>query len=172
MTTPIPPAPAPDGATRQTADPARGAEVLPGFLQNVVDAYRDSAGESLLSRAAVADRCVEVSDAFVALCRQHGTPARTISGAKFGEYPEFPGVTLMLSAHYANLVPATYREDDVEWTGELVIDWTVHQFTGAPETSAAAHEVPWIGTLEDWRAEWPSFPEGHDLSRAATPTRH
>lgn len=83
--------------------------------------------------------CVETSEAFVQACLNAGIPAKTVTGAKFGETSEFPGVRLLMHGHTAALVA----------DGEIdrVYDWTARQFD-------ATAPFPAIMTREQWHEEW------------------
>lgn len=85
------------------------------------------------------DRCIEASEAFVAACEQAGLPAETVTGARFGEVPEFPGVRLLLNAHTATLLPES----------NVVYDWTARQFDSAADW-------PTVQPLSTWREKWVS----------------
>jgi transglutaminase-like putative cysteine protease len=121
-------------------------------IQRVVETFRDRYGGLIDEPEFVRERCAELSEEFAELCRNGGLPARAVSGARFGDDPRFPGVTLLLAGHYATQVPARWDEPRQEWSGELVVDWTAHQF-GNPEGSVDL-PVPWMTSLDCWRETW------------------
>lgn len=83
------------------------------------------------------DRCIEAAEAFVAACQSAGVAAQVVTGARFGEAPQFPGVRLLLNAHSAALICET----------NVVYDWTARQFD--PEA-----EWPLVQSLQRWREQW------------------
>lgn len=83
--------------------------------------------------------CVETSEAFVAACLNDGIPAKTLTGAKFGEMAEFPGVRLLMHGHTAALV--------ADGDTDRVYDWTARQFD-------PASDFPAVMTPEEWHTEW------------------
>ncbi|QNE18309.1 hypothetical protein F1D05_10900 [Kribbella qitaiheensis] len=125
---------------------------LHSTIHEVVGAFRSRYGELIDDPEFVRERCSELSEKFAELCRDSGVPACVVSGARFGEDPRFPGVTLLLAGHYATQVPARWDELRQEWSGELVVDWTAHQF-GDPEWSVDL-PVPWMTSLDCWREIW------------------
>jgi len=126
---------------------------------DAIAAFRSRYGARLDDPLFVRERCAEMSEEFAEVCQQHLVPARVVSGARFGEDEHFPGVTLLLAGHYATVVPCRWAPEDERWVGEVVIDWTAHQFAGPGTASeVAAGEVPWIAPLEEWRAIWRPIP--------------
>lgn len=105
-------------------------------LAAAVAEFADLHAEALADPGYAHDRCVPVTEQFVATCAAHGVDAVVVNGMKTGQAPEFPGVTLALQGHYAVLVE------------DLVYDWTARQFNpGAP--------VPQVTTMDTWQAAWP-----------------
>lgn len=83
--------------------------------------------------------CVETSEAFVQACLQAGIPAKTVTGAKFGEVAQFPGVRLLLHGHTAALV--------ADGDTDRVYDWTARQFNPTAD-------FPTVMTPSQWHDEW------------------
>lgn len=107
-------------------------------LASVVDQFAADHAH-LADPAQAREVCVETSEAFVAVCLSAGLPAKIVTGAQFGETPEFPGVRLLLHGHTAALV----GDGDHDW----IYDWTARQFDPAAE-------FPAVMTVEQWREEW------------------
>lgn len=103
----------------------------------IAEQFLTDHGDTLRDPAAVYDRCMEFSEDFTRRCTAAGIPAQTISGAAFGEVPEFPGVRLLLNGHFATLIDAT----------NTVYDWTARQFNPTAD-------VPTVLTLDQWRSTW------------------
>lgn len=98
-----------------------------------------AAHPDLVDPSWVVDRCEEVSAAFARACHEAGVAATVISGARFGEVDQFPGVRLMLGGHFAVLV--------ADEEGDTVFDWTARQFD--PKAP-----VPEVMALSRWRQVW------------------
>lgn len=126
-----------------TSQPAVPTEALDSVdtarLDSVVTAFLDEMGAEVSLPDLAHDQCLEVSDLFVERCASAGVQAHTISGARFGEVPEFPGMRLLLTAHCAVQIQTDH--------GPVVYDWTARQFD--PEVA-----VPLVQPLDQWRQEW------------------
>lgn len=108
-------------------------------VDQVADAFLLAKGTSVTDPDLARDWCLEVSEEFAAACLAAAIPAEVITGAKFGEMPEFPGIRLLMHGHCATLV--TIDE------AQVVYDWTARQFNPAVP-------VPLVQSLSEWRQEW------------------
>lgn len=131
--------------------PARdGALIDPVEIRAVVDrvaaTFAEGKGALLTDPNLAREWCLERSEEFVELLLAEGVAAQTVSGAVFGEVPEFPGVELLLHGHVAALVclgdPSTASDD-----ADVVYDWTARQFD--PECP-----VPLVQPVIEWRRRW------------------
>jgi hypothetical protein len=134
--------------------------VLHPDVVRAVETFRQRYGNRLDDPLFVRERCADLSEEFAELCRDHHVPAACISGARFGEDPRFPGIRLMLAGHYATLVSHRWDELRGDWDGDVVVDWTAHQFTDT--TSLRDVPVPWVTPLPAWRAVWTPIEALHD----------
>lgn len=115
-----------------------GAGEIPQGLSGAIAVMRARHGEKAEVPEIVRDQAEAFSEEFAKICRGRGVDARVISGARFGEVPEFPGRRLLLQGNFAVLVP--------DGDG-MVFDWTARQYDGKCP-------VPLVTPLAAWRQTW------------------
>lgn len=81
------------------------------------------------------DRCVPVSEAFIAALADEDVSAQLVNGVRMGQ---FQGIPVVLNGHFAVQV------------GDTIYDWTARQFDPTAP-------VPLVEPVQAWRARWPSL---------------